>query len=97
MSPTAYKEQLDQLSQVLAKLHRALNEEERDALGLELLDVTRAEADDDAYERALTPWVLTIIARQHPDFDVQVKEYNNLLSSGEIFGGVNLGGLPQLT
>ncbi|MGH2635755.1 MAG: hypothetical protein ACRDHU_06395 [Actinomycetota bacterium] len=92
----AYEERIDEAGTVLAWLRDALDDEEREHLALELLDVTR-QGDGNAYQRLLTPWVLTVFAKQHPAFEAQAKEYYNLEASGELFAGVDFGSLSPLT
>ena len=97
MTPAiAYQEMVDETSATLGWIKRGLNEEERVHLGVELMDVTRLE-DDEAYQAVLAPWILTVMARGHPDFMHQVKEFNNILQANELFSSVDLGSLERPT
>ena len=89
MSTTAYREKVDEASGVLEWLRAHLDDYERDALALELLEATRHGKD---YDTVLGPWALTVVMRAHPDFGPQAKEWWNLESSGELFRDTPLAG-----
>jgi hypothetical protein len=95
MTPTAYRERIDETSEALAWLRDGLDEEEREHLALELLDVTRRGGD--AYKQVIGAWTLTLIARTHPSFPYQVKEYENLVQSGELAAGIDFGAISRIT
>jgi hypothetical protein len=87
MSPILQRERAEDTSKFLDWIRDALNEEELHHLGVELLDATRGRID---FDDVIVPWAFTAIARQHPEFRPQLKEYANLISSGELFTGVEL-------
>lgn len=86
MTPNAaVMRQADEAGVVLDVIRSALDHEEREHLALELLDATRA--GEDGYGRVVVPWALTILVRQQPEYEMQVKEFRNLELSGELFKG----------
>lgn len=85
MSPTLQRERAEQASDVLDWIRDGLNEEELHHLGVELLDATRGHED---FGDVILPWAFTVIARQHPQFRYQLKEYANLADSRELFAGL---------
>jgi hypothetical protein len=87
VAPIAYREKVDEATAVLAWIRARLDEEEREHLALELLDATRREG---GFEGVLSPWALTVVAREHLDYPMQLKEWRNLDSSGELFAGTPL-------
>lgn len=79
---TAFADFLEQLS-------GSLNEEERSHFGVEVMDAVR-ENDMEQFVNVVDAWWFTVRVRNHPDYRVQLKEYWNLYTSGELFEGSNL-------
>ena len=86
------KEQLDALALSFDYIRSQLTDDERDDFGLELLDAARSNAAE--FQSVLGTWYMTAHLRTHPDYDVQKKEYENLVMSGELTLGLQLGSAP---
>jgi hypothetical protein len=78
-------------SELLAFIASGLLPEERDRFGLELLDAARTP--DGPFHHVLESWLMTVLMRRHPDFELQRKEIGNLERSGELFRGLGRKGL----
>lgn len=87
MTPALAYQQVDAASAVLDWIRSRLDDEERQHLALELLDVTRR---GNGYERVIGSWALMVVTREHPDYARQIKEFRNLESSGELFEGTSI-------
>lgn len=85
--PGLRREQLDTLGSVFDCIRANLSTEERRDFGLELLDAARNDATQ--FSHVLGAWVVTSTIRTHPDYGWQTKEFNNLVSSGELWEGVD--------
>jgi len=87
MSGPATTEDIDQLARLLDSIGSQLTKQERDQFALELLDATR-HGDERELRRLLTAWLVSIHVSQHPDHRPQLKEYQNLVESGELLKGM---------
>ena len=87
MTPPAALQQdrIDEADSALSWIRDHLDEEDRSHLALELMDATRS---GDAYHEVLNAWARSLMAREHDMFQPQVKEYFNLVDSGEIVQGI---------
>ena len=88
------QEDLRRAAEVFTLVVSRLDDEERTHLGLELLDAARS-GDDESLRGTLDSWFMSIVARQHPDFARQTKEYQNLRESGDLLKGVDFEGLAS--
>lgn len=89
MTATAYKEKVDEAGGVLDMILAYLDGEEREHLALDLLDATRGNA---GYKEILATWAIVALMRQRDEYHLQLKEWGNLESSGELFAGTPLQG-----
>jgi hypothetical protein len=90
---TPDREQAHESARLLQWIVSELNEEERTHFALELLDSTR-HGGPESVGAVVESWFLTVLVRQHPEFEAQTKEYTNLRESGELYEGVDLGLTP---
>ncbi len=84
--PAATEEDVDQLARLLDFIGNHLSKQERDQFALELLDATRGSNERELRD-LLTSWMVSVHVSQHPDFKAQLKEYQNLVESGELLAG----------
>lgn len=85
--PGLRKEELDTLGSVFECIRSNLSADERRDFGLELLDAARNDATQ--FSHVLGAWVVTSTIRTHPDYLAQTKEFDNLVSSGELWDGID--------
>ena len=87
MGGPATTENVDQLAHVLDFIRSQLTEHERNQFALEMLAALRG-GDEREIRRLLIAWLVSIRVSQHPEFRRQVKEYLNLVESGELFAEI---------
>jgi hypothetical protein len=81
------KDDLDYVASVFECIKANLTPEERSTFGVELLDAVRNDTSE--FSHVLGAWIVTSTIRTHPDYARQTKEFDNLVSSGELWDGVD--------
>lgn len=71
--PAAVAERADTAADVLTSLRERLSASERNRFDLELLDTARREPD--RLRHLLESWMVTIVVREHPDYEDQYKSF----------------------
>ncbi len=75
---------VDELGQSIDRIRETLDEDERRDFAVQLMDCVRAPGNDEGLDDVIAAWWVTSQIRRHPDYAWQKKEYDNLVSSGEL-------------